>query len=210
VSLTKNSFKLVDLIAVVASVGVLAVVAFLDYKAGNELVLDQFFLVPVVIAAWFGGRWGAWGLAAGAWITWILVNRMNVPHYLHESDRYLNWALVLARLTIAGTVVALLREALVSAKKSLAEKESALKALEESTAELRAYEGQFQTICAWTNQIKDGDEWISFSEFLSRHLRTQITHGISPDGIKIFNPKHALRPMPVEAKAALEKADKAP
>jgi hypothetical protein len=72
----------------------------------------------------------------------------------------------------------------------LAEKEAALKSLSESTAELRAYEGQFQTICAWTNQIKDGEEWISFPEFLTRHLRAQITHGISPEAAAKLHSEH--------------------
>jgi K+-sensing histidine kinase KdpD len=170
-------------IALVASVGALAAVAILDYNASRELVFDQFFLFPVVIAAWFGGRWSAWGMAVVAWAVWASVNYSNVPQYVHETDRYWNWALILFRFLVAGTIVAFLRDALASAKRNLAEKEAALKALQESTAKIRAYEGRFQTICAWTNQIKDGDEWISFPEFLSRHLHTQVTHGISPDAV---------------------------
>lgn len=170
-------------IALVASVGALAAIAILDYNASRELVFNQFFLIPVAIAAWFGGRWPAWGMALVAWAVWISVNYYNAPHYVHESYRYWNWALILFRFLVAGTIVAFLRDALASAKRNLAEKEAALKALQESTAKIRAYEGRFQTICAWTNQIKDGDEWISFPEFLSRHLHTQVTHGISPDAV---------------------------
>jgi hypothetical protein len=173
--------------ALAASSAALALITLLDYKAGYDLVFDHFFLLPVAIAAWYGGRRLAWGFAAVAWITWIVVNYCNGSHYLHESDRYWNWALVLIRLTVAATVIAVLREALISAKESLAEKEAALKALQDSTAKIRAYEGRFQTICAWTNQIKDGDEWISFSEFLSRHLGAQVTHGISPEAEAKFH-----------------------
>ncbi len=167
--------------ALIASVLALAAIAVLDYGASNELIVDQFFLVPVALAAWFGGRRYAWAMAAAASATWIGINSLNGHQYLHEHNRYWNWTLVFVRLLIAGTVVAMLREALDSAKRSLAEKEGTLKALQASTAEIRAYKGQFQTICAWTNQIKDGDEWISFPEFLTRHLQTQVTHGISPD-----------------------------
>lgn len=173
--------------ALVASSVALAVIAFVYYKASYDLVFDHFFLLPVAIAAWYGGRRMAWSMAAVAWVTWALVNYYNGTQYLHEGDRYWNWALVLIRLVVAATVVAVLREALISAKESLAEKEAALKALQDSTAKIRAYEGRFQTICAWTNQIKDGDEWISFPEFLSRHLGAQVTHGISPEAEAKFH-----------------------
>lgn len=167
--------------ALAASIAALAAIALIDYRASNDLVLDQFFLVPVAVAAWFGGRRYAWAIATAAAAAWVGVNYLNGHPYLNEHNRYWNGLLVLVRLLIAGTIVAVLREALDAAKRSLAEKEEALRALQVSTAEIRAYRGQFQTICAWTNQIKDGDEWISFPEFLSRHLQTQVTHGISPE-----------------------------
>jgi K+-sensing histidine kinase KdpD len=165
-----------------ASLAALATIAFLDYQASNELVVDQFFLLPVAIAAWFGGKWPCWIMAVASSIVWLLINRLNVPVYLHPHHRYWNWALILFRILVAGTFVALLRDALASAKKNLAEKEAALLSLQQSTAEIRAYEGQFQTICTWTNQIKDGEEWVSFPVFLARHLHSRITHGISPAG----------------------------
>ena len=170
-----------------ASVIVLGTIAFIDYKASNELVFDQFFLIPVAIAAWFGGRRAAWSMAVAASTAWVAVNYFVGHQYLHEYNRYWNSALVLIRLLIAGTVIAVFREALVSAKRNLAEKEAALEALQQSTAQIRSYEGRFQTICAWTNQIKDGDEWISFPKFLTRHLNARVTHGISPEAAAALN-----------------------
>jgi K+-sensing histidine kinase KdpD len=187
---SSSNTLLVKSLAFAASVVSLAVIVYFNYAAGNEVVIGQFLLVPVVIAAWYGGRLPAWTMAVVATISWIAVNNHNMPHYLNEHDRYLNWSLVLVRMLVAGTVTAVFREALDSSKRNLAEKEEALKTLRESTAELRAYEGQFQTICAWTNQIKDGDEWISFPEFLTRHLRAQITHGISPEAAAKLNSDH--------------------
>ncbi len=180
----------IRVLAFVASVVSLAAIVTVEYEASDELVVVQFLLVPVAIAAWFGGKRPAWLMAGVAWVSWIWVNYHNMPHYLHENDRYVNWALILTRLVIAGTIFAMLREALDSSRRNLAEKEAALRTLSESTAELRAYEGQFQTICAWTNQIKDGDEWISFPEFLTRHLRAQITHGISPEAAAKLHSEH--------------------
>jgi hypothetical protein len=178
------------LVAFVTSVAALALIVTVEFQRSNELVVGQFLLVPVAIAAWFGGKKSAWSMAIVAWVSWVWVNYHNMPHYVHESDRYWNFGLILARLMIAGTIFAMLREALDSSRRNLAEKEAALKTLSESTAELRAYEGRFQTICAWTNQIKDGDEWISFPEFLTRHLRAQITHGISPEAAAKLHSDH--------------------
>jgi K+-sensing histidine kinase KdpD len=177
-------------VAFVASVVALASIVSIEYNVSNELVIGQFLLVPVAIAAWFGGKRPAWLMAGVAWLSWIWVNYHNMPHYSHESVRYWNFGLILVRLVVAGTIFAMLREALDSSRRNLAEKEAALKTLSESTAELRAYEGKFQTICAWTNQIKDGNEWISFPEFLTRHLRAQITHGISPEAAAKLHSDH--------------------
>jgi hypothetical protein len=177
----------VRLKAFVASVFALAAVVFIAYFASDELAIEQFFLAPVVIAAWFGGRRAAWGMAAAASAAWLGVSYSAAHPYLHEYNRYWNLALIVIRLIVAGTVVAVFREALASAKKNLEEKEAALAALQKSTADFRSLEGRFQTICAWTNQIRDGDEWISFPEFLTRHLNATVTHGISPQATEELN-----------------------
>jgi K+-sensing histidine kinase KdpD len=185
-----DSPKPIRLIASIASVAVLAAIVTLAYRAGSELLIGQFFLLPVAIAAWYGGRVPAWAMAVTAWVSWIWVNAHIMPSYVHANARYWNWGIMLARLLVAGTVIAVLREALDSSRRNLAEKEAALRELSESTAKLRSYEGQYQTICAWTNQIKDGDEWISFPDFLSRHLRANVTHGISPEAAAKLKAEH--------------------
>jgi len=178
----QTTFPSKAFVALAAGLAALAAIALIDYQASNELVVDQFFLIPVAVAAWFGGKWPCWIVAVTTAVVWAAIDHINMPVYVHPDHRYWNWGLILIRFFVAGTVVTLLREALLASKKNLAEKESALRNLQESTAEIRAYEGQFQTICTWTNQIKDGDEWVSFPVFLSRHLHSRITHGISPAG----------------------------
>lgn len=36
------------------------------------------------------------------------------------------------------------------------------------------------TVCAWSKTILDGDEWISFEEYLARRFHIKVTHGMSP------------------------------
>ena len=38
---------------------------------------------------------------------------------------------------------------------------------------------QIATVCAWSKTIRDGDEWITFEEYLRRKFGMAITHGIS-------------------------------
>lgn len=57
----------------------------------------------------------------------------------------------------------------------------ALDKLQESTAEIRALQSGLQTVCAWTKQIKVGEEWMSPEDFLKTQLHLRLTHGISPE-----------------------------
>lgn len=41
-------------------------------------------------------------------------------------------------------------------------------------------------VCAWTDRIKIGNQWMTLSEFLSKRLHLQITHGVSPEGMQQF------------------------
>jgi CHASE3 domain sensor protein len=38
---------------------------------------------------------------------------------------------------------------------------------------------QFVTICAWTGQVKDGEDWIRLDEYLQRRFGLAVSHGVS-------------------------------
>lgn len=38
---------------------------------------------------------------------------------------------------------------------------------------------QFVTICAWTGQVKDGEDWIRLDEYLQRRFGLSVSHGLS-------------------------------
>jgi CHASE3 domain sensor protein len=38
---------------------------------------------------------------------------------------------------------------------------------------------QFVTICAWTGQVKDGDDWIRLDQYLQRRFGLSVSHGVS-------------------------------
>src|SRR5215469_8290909 len=40
---------------------------------------------------------------------------------------------------------------------------------------------QFVTICAWTGQVKDGNEWVRLDQYLERRFGLSVSHGVSRD-----------------------------
>jgi CHASE3 domain sensor protein len=40
---------------------------------------------------------------------------------------------------------------------------------------------QFVTVCAWTGQVKDGNEWVRLDEYLQRRFGLSVTHGLSKE-----------------------------
>lgn len=62
---------------------------------------------------------------------------------------------------------------------------------------------QFVTICAWTGQVKDGNDWIRLDEYLQRRFGMSVSHGVSREAaIKMMR---EMREHPVETPAAVSK-----
>jgi PAS domain S-box-containing protein len=60
--------------------------------------------------------------------------------------------------------------------------------LGEAAKEIQELRKQLLKVCAWTKRIQIDDRWISMDEFLRNHLHLNLTHGMSLEGAKIFNP----------------------
>jgi PAS domain S-box-containing protein len=65
------------------------------------------------------------------------------------------------------------------------ESEQQLSAAAKEIQELRK---QLVKVCAWTKRIQINDRWISVDEFLRNHLHLNLTHGMSIEGARLFNP----------------------
>jgi CHASE3 domain sensor protein len=56
---------------------------------------------------------------------------------------------------------------------------------------------QFVTICAWTGQVKDGEDWIRLDEYLQRRFGLAVSHGVSREAaVKMM---HEMEARPQEA-----------
>jgi CHASE3 domain sensor protein len=55
---------------------------------------------------------------------------------------------------------------------------------------------QFVTICAWTGQVKDGNDWVRLDQYLQRRFGLSVSHGVSREAaIKMM---HEMETHPVE------------
>jgi PAS domain S-box-containing protein len=53
--------------------------------------------------------------------------------------------------------------------------------LRQATEEVAKLQGGIVTMCAWTKQIRCGNEWKSVEQFLGEHLHIRLSHGISEE-----------------------------
>jgi len=62
----------------------LAIIGLLDYLTGPELQFALFYLIPIALAAWTGGRWVGLMVAACATAVWVTADVL-LPHYSHPA-----------------------------------------------------------------------------------------------------------------------------
>jgi septal ring factor EnvC (AmiA/AmiB activator) len=56
-----------------------------------------------------------------------------------------------------------------------------LEELKQSTEQIRKLQNGLQVVCAWTKQIKVGEQWMTPDEFLTTQLHLKLSHGMSPE-----------------------------
>ncbi len=70
--------------------------------------------------------------------------------------------------------------------------------------------GETLTVCAWTNRVKLGDEWLPLEAYLKRKYGLRISHGISPEAHRmmadgVFDPETSSVPGVEAAKSRLRR-----
>jgi hypothetical protein len=176
----------------------LAVVGYIDYITDYDLHFQVFYFIPVSICAWHLRRREVIGMALVGALTWGLVDINSGHHYRHWGFWCWNTCICMATLLILGLVLRSLRDNLKQQQRARRELEQALANLRESAAEARKLQDQLQVVCAWTNRIKIEGKWMTFEQFLQKHLHLKLTHGISPEAMDRFA-------MEIEKAAALSK-----
>src|SRR5438445_638565 len=82
---------------------------WVDFVTGPELTPLVFYLAPVVLVAWYAGRWPGAIIACAGGLAWMLADALTLRDYSHWSIPYGNAVLRLAALVLVSEAVARLR-----------------------------------------------------------------------------------------------------
>lgn len=111
--------KLIDLLERMPRSGITAValslcvvVGVLDWMSGPDYSLAPFYLFPVVMAAWFGGRKAGYLLSLAGALSWLLAEMGGRKIYQFESALLWNDLMELLLLLLSALVVSALKGAL--------------------------------------------------------------------------------------------------
>src|SRR5256886_14135873 len=94
---------------VITGLVIVAGLGWMDFITGPELTPLVFYLVPVVLVAWYAGRWPGAIVACASGLAWMLADALTHGEYSHWSIPYWNVVLRLAALVLVSEAVARLR-----------------------------------------------------------------------------------------------------
>jgi hypothetical protein len=167
-------------------IGVLLLVATtsIDYLTGYELHFFVFYYLPIAFVAWYVGRSAAFALSVVAAAAWYVVEATTRPTDVSVAYGVWNTALRLFSFLIIAVVLSRIRRDSEREREANQKLARALADVEKSVEDIRRLQSQLQTVCAWTQRIKDEGEWIGFEEFMMKYFRLRFSHGISEDALQ--------------------------
>lgn len=164
----------------------LFVMAYIDYVTGYELVFSAAYLVPVSLCAWYFGKRTVIYMSGASGIAAFVVDAIDGHDYSHFMVQYWNSFMCFVISLVTGILLCRLKRTLEESKQVNLDLKHALDELQRSTEEIRKLQNGLQVVCAWTKQIKVGDQWMTPDEFLSTQLHLKISHGMSPEATREF------------------------
>lgn len=162
----------------VLGVVLLFLVAVIDVITGDEIHFFLFYYLPVALLAWRVGLRAAVLMAVACGIVWL------VADYWTKSQPVLGYELWNSGIRLVSFLI--LAVTLAHIRRTHDELRSSLARLETSLVEAERMRSEIQTVCAWTNRIKDEGKWISFEEFMAKHYGLRFSHGISEEAKRDF------------------------
>jgi K+-sensing histidine kinase KdpD len=164
-----------------ASVAALAVVSYMDYLTGSEVLLVVFYFIPIAICAWHQRRETVLLLALVGGVCWVLADYYSGHQYSHPLYYFWNGFICFASFAAFGLVLHRLKASLDEQARGREELAKALDELKASTSEIQKLQKELHVVCAWTNRIRIEGQWMTFNKFLTRHLHLNVSHGMSPE-----------------------------
>jgi len=170
----------------VACIVSLAAMAYIDYATGYELVFSAAYLLPVALCAWHFSRRAVMLMSFAAAAACWFIDEIDGHDYSHYLVEYWNTMVCFIISVCTGLILHRLKNTLEERKQMNVELQKALEEVKRSTQEIRKLQDGLQVVCAWTQKIKVGDQWMTPDEFLSKQLHLKISHGMSPEASRKF------------------------
>jgi diguanylate cyclase (GGDEF)-like protein len=147
---------------------VVAGIGYLDFASGPELSPLAFYLVPLALVAWYGGRGPGAIIACACGLAWLLSDALTHGDYARSSLPYWNGALRLGAFLFVSEVAARLRAtrgreqelARIDARTGVANLQAFYERAAAEIARAQRYPHPFSVACV------DLDEF----QFVNRHL----------------------------------------
>lgn len=134
----------------------------MEYLTGSYHEFPVLYVLPVILSAWYSGRWPAVTLA-------VIIPVAHFVFVFFDGQPH-NLAALIPMTIFRGFVITVM--ALWFAR--LSEHERALE------AEVKTLEGLLP-ICTFCKSIKnDAGEWEHLERYISRRSATQFSHGLCP------------------------------
>ena len=111
----------------IACVAGIACIGVLDYLTGPEVGLSAFYLLPIGVAAWLGGRRAGLAASVCAAAVWLAAD-LAPNHYSHPAIAYWNASARLIMFSVVSLLVSHVRGLTDSLKEKVAEETAALAA----------------------------------------------------------------------------------
>jgi hypothetical protein len=154
---------------VLLGLALLPIIGWVDHFTGLYLSFSVFYLPPVALVAWYGGKWLGILSALEAAIVWFSVDYFDVPSlpvivYLWRA---------LTRFTVFAIVSLFVRETSLQ-----------LAGLEERINRRRRDEDFYRVLplCPLCKKIRNEQgNWKHIEEFLKEETKLEFTHTICPD-----------------------------
>ncbi|HXX53960.1 MAG TPA: DUF4118 domain-containing protein [Thermodesulfovibrionales bacterium] len=162
---------------------IMVIIGVVDYITGYEIGLSLFYLIPIVFAAWFGGKKPGIFISVLSVMTITVTDLMagkEYPHYFVES-----WNLLmhLGFFVIFSILISIM-------KIEFDERTRLIRELQEALGEVKQLSGLLP-ICASCKKIRDDKGyWNQIESYISRHSEAQFTHGICPECAKKLYPEY--------------------
>jgi hypothetical protein len=181
---------------------IILAIGLVDYVTGYEIALSLFYVIPISIAAWFGGKRQGIVISTLSFITIAVTDFVAGKVYTNSVTEFWNLLMHLSLFVIVSLLVSRLKVEFDVHKKLIVE-------LQEALGEVKQLSGLLP-ICASCKKIRDDTGyWNQIETYISKHSEATFSHSICPECIKKLYPELADEILAKKRKQSFEIKDRA-